>query len=110
MRRRSSQNKRALRLNSTWLHTSARRLDNPRRTRQYPRLHYEFAPARREQVERTTLRIVGACFIALALYIAYESSSTLIRQEVPERSIPGIVIAASSVIVMPRLQHNYLEV
>ncbi len=35
--------------------------------------------------------------------ILYESGSTLIRHEAPERSIPGIIIAAVSVIVMPLL-------
>ena len=41
------------------------------------------------------------CFVALALYILYESSAMLIRHVRPERSIAGIVIAAISVIVMP---------
>ena len=65
------------------------------------RLHHDLDLARREQVERTTLRIVGWCFVALAAYIAYESGSTLIRQKSPDRSIPGIVIAALSLVVMP---------
>jgi divalent metal cation (Fe/Co/Zn/Cd) transporter len=67
------------------------------------RLHYDLDTLRREQVERTALRTVGACLIALALYIVYESSSTLIRHVPPERSIAGIVIASASVIVMPLL-------
>jgi divalent metal cation (Fe/Co/Zn/Cd) transporter len=67
------------------------------------RLHYDLDHARREQVERTTLRIVGGCFVALAAYILYESGSTLIRHEAPERSIPGIMIAAAAVVVMPVL-------
>jgi divalent metal cation (Fe/Co/Zn/Cd) transporter len=67
------------------------------------RLHHDLNPSRREQVERTTLKIVGWCFIALAVYISYESGSTLIRHEAPERSIPGIIIAAASVMVMPLL-------
>lgn len=67
------------------------------------RLHHDLNPSRREQVERTTLRIVGWSFIALALYILYESGSTLILREPPERSIPGIIIAAVSVVVMPLL-------
>src|SRR5437899_8029633 len=58
------------------------------------RLHHDMETLRREQVERTALRTVGACFIALALYIAYESSSTLIRQVSPEPSFAGIVIAS----------------
>lgn len=67
------------------------------------RLHHDLNPSRREQVEQTTLRIVGGCFIALALYIVYESGSTLIRHEAPERSVPGIIVAAVSVVVMPLL-------
>ena len=67
------------------------------------RLHHDLDHSRREWVERTTLRIVGACFIALSAYILYESAATLIRHESPERSIPGIIVAGVSVIVMPLL-------
>ena len=67
------------------------------------RLHHDLDHSRREQVERTTLRIVGWCFVALALYILYESASTLNRHAAPERSIPGIIVAAVSVVVMPLL-------
>ena len=67
------------------------------------RLHHDLDLSRREQVERAALRAVGACFIALALYILYESGSMLIRHVPPKRSIFGIVIAAISVIVMPLL-------
>ena len=67
------------------------------------RLRHDLNAARREQVERTALRTVGACFIALALYILYESSSMLVRHVPPERSIAGVVIASASVIVMPLL-------
>src|SRR5207342_2530989 len=63
------------------------------------RLHHDPDHSRRERVERTTLRIVGGCFVALAAYILYESGSALIRHESPERSIPGIVIAAVSMVV-----------
>ena len=67
------------------------------------RLHHDLDLSRREQVERAALRTVGACFIALALYILYESGSMLIRHVPPKRSILGSVIAAISVIVMPLL-------
>ena len=67
------------------------------------RLHHDFDVSRRNQVEHSTLRFVGACFIALALYIVYESCSTLIRHETSRSSIPGIIIAAAAVIVMPML-------
>ena len=67
------------------------------------RLNNDPNATRREQVERTTLRIVGACFLALAAYITYQSATTLIGQERPERSVPGIIVAAVSVVVMPLL-------
>jgi divalent metal cation (Fe/Co/Zn/Cd) transporter len=67
------------------------------------RLHHDWNEARREAVELITLRIVGACFIALAVYIAFDSGLTLARHEKPERSIPGIAVAAVSVVVMPLL-------
>lgn len=67
------------------------------------RLHHDLNPSRREEVERTTLRIVGACFIALALYILCDTGKALILHEAPERSIPGILIATLSVVVMPLL-------
>ena len=67
------------------------------------RLNHDWNEARREAVERITLRIVGACFIALALYIAFDSGLTLAHHDKPERSIPGIVVAAVSLVVMPLL-------
>lgn len=67
------------------------------------RLHYDLDPTRRERVEQTTVKIVGWCFIALAAYIVWESSSTLIHHEAPERSIAGVVVAAAAIVVMPLL-------
>jgi divalent metal cation (Fe/Co/Zn/Cd) transporter len=57
----------------------------------------------RERNERLSLRIVGGCFLALALYVAYEAVLDLTRESAPERSIPGIVLACVSLIVMPIL-------
>lgn len=37
-------------------------------------------------------------FVALAVYITYESGSTLIRHETSEQSIPGIMVAVVIVI------------
>src|SRR5438552_15466594 len=37
------------------------------------RLHHDLDPSRREVIERTTLRVVGVCFVALAVYISYDS-------------------------------------
>lgn len=58
---------------------------------------------RRERNERRVLRIVGACFVALAVYIGYEAITDLIHRNEPEASLPGIVLAAVSLIAMPLL-------
>jgi divalent metal cation (Fe/Co/Zn/Cd) transporter len=74
------------------------------------RLSHEFNPERREFAERAALRIVGFCFIALAIYILCDSASILAQHKVPERSIPGIVLAAVSVVVMPLLARSKKQV
>ena len=58
---------------------------------------------RRERNERLALRVVGLCFIALAAYVAFESISHLVRRQAPGHSIPGIVLACVSLVVMPLL-------
>jgi divalent metal cation (Fe/Co/Zn/Cd) transporter len=58
---------------------------------------------RRERIERTTLRIVGACFLSLAAYVGYQAASNLIGKKAPEHSLPGIILACVSLVVMPLL-------
>jgi divalent metal cation (Fe/Co/Zn/Cd) transporter len=58
---------------------------------------------RRERNEQLALRMVGVCFVALAAYVTYESIGDLLRRQAPERSIPGIVLACVSLLVMPLL-------
>jgi len=58
---------------------------------------------RRERVERTSLRIVGGCFLALAAYLVVDSVKTLLHHESPDRSPIGIAITAAAVVVMPLL-------
>ena len=55
---------------------------------------------RGERAERAALRIVGGCFVALALYIACESALTLWSREAPRGSIPGVALTAASIVVM----------
>ena len=57
----------------------------------------------RERNEKLSLRIVGFCFLALVIYITYEAVSDLARKTAPEHSIPGIVLACVSLVVMPIL-------
>ena len=67
------------------------------------RLHSDADEFRRERVETITLRIVGVCFLLLAAYVSYDSVKSLIWREEPHESIPGIILAIASLIVMPLL-------
>jgi divalent metal cation (Fe/Co/Zn/Cd) transporter len=67
------------------------------------RLHRDTNVRERERAERTTLRIVGGCFLLLSGYVTYDSLHSLITARTPERSVPGIVIAAAAVVAMPLL-------
>jgi divalent metal cation (Fe/Co/Zn/Cd) transporter len=67
------------------------------------RLRADLDEQRRHSVERTARRLVGWCFITLALYVTYASGRSLFLRERPERTVAGIVILALSVVVMPVL-------
>ncbi len=56
-----------------------------------------------ESRERTALRLIGISFLALAGYVAVESTRALLNSERPAHSLLGIVIAALSLMVMPWL-------
>ena len=67
------------------------------------RLRTDLDAEGRERVERTTHRIIGWSFLALAVYVVVDSANALLRREQPERSVVGLVLLALSAIVMPIL-------
>jgi divalent metal cation (Fe/Co/Zn/Cd) transporter len=67
------------------------------------RLRADIDEERRERVEAISLRIVGVCFLILAVYVSYDSINSLIRREAPEESLLGIILATTSLVVMPIL-------
>jgi divalent metal cation (Fe/Co/Zn/Cd) transporter len=67
------------------------------------RLRADADEARRERVESLSLKVVGVCFLALAAYVGYDSVKSLLRHEAPRESVPGIILAVASLIVMPLL-------
>jgi len=67
------------------------------------RLGADVDAERRERVERLSHRGIGILFLALAVYVVYESATSLARSAAPESSRVGIVLAAVSVVVMPAL-------
>lgn len=57
----------------------------------------------REAREQRTLRIIAVSFFALAAYVTFDAVRALSGTGEAERSVPGIVIAALSLAVMPFL-------
>jgi divalent metal cation (Fe/Co/Zn/Cd) transporter len=67
------------------------------------RLHADVEPERRARVETTAHRLIGASFLALAAYIAYDAVDSLRHRQAAAESYLGIAIAIGSLIVMPLL-------
>jgi divalent metal cation (Fe/Co/Zn/Cd) transporter len=67
------------------------------------RLRADVDLPRRERVERVTLRVIGLCFIGLAIYIAADATHALWARDRPHQTVAGIVVAALSITVMPVL-------
>jgi divalent metal cation (Fe/Co/Zn/Cd) transporter len=74
------------------------------------RMSVDARESERERNERRALRIVGFCFLVLAVYIAFESGSDLWFKRAPEHSIPGIILACVSLVVMPLLSRSKRKV
>ncbi len=74
------------------------------------RLHSDHNEERRESLERRAQKLVGTTLLALAAYVAGESAFSLMSKETPERSLPGILLAIVSLIVMPLLARSKRKV
>lgn len=70
-------------------------------------LTWQLAQERRQgctqAADRRATRTIAVSFFALAAYVGVESSRDLLGRVEPEVSLPGIVLAALSLVVMPRL-------
>jgi divalent metal cation (Fe/Co/Zn/Cd) transporter len=60
-------------------------------------------PAQDGEREEIAHRLVGICFLALAIYVSFDSLRDLIGQRSPNATYFGMVYAAACVVVMPML-------
>ncbi|MFH1003603.1 MAG: cation transporter [Chloroflexota bacterium] len=65
--------------------------------------HRQLSPEAEERRERRAMRLVAVTFLVLGAYILYGSASKLLLGEAPRPSLPGIIIAAVSLVLMPLL-------
>ncbi len=56
-----------------------------------------------KRVEAKAVKLVGWSFFVLAAYILFEAVKKLVTREIPHPSLFGIIIAATSLVVMPVL-------
>jgi len=61
------------------------------------------SPDHDDSREALALRLVGVSFLLLAGYVAFEAARSLLEREPPDASLPGILLAAASLIAMPLL-------
>jgi divalent metal cation (Fe/Co/Zn/Cd) transporter len=53
--------------------------------------------------DRRATRAIAVCFGVLAVYVTFEAIAQLTAQRAPDVSVPGIAIAAASLVLMPLL-------
>ncbi|GAB6283371.1 MAG: hypothetical protein STSR0008_21360 [Ignavibacterium sp.] len=63
-----------------------------------------------EKIERRATKFVAITFFILGIYVFIQAIRTLINNEPPEESLPGIIIAILSLIIMPILAKAKIKV
>lgn len=66
-------------------------------------------PDRIARTEHAVHRFVGATFLALAVYVTFQSAHTLWTADAPAESLVGIGLAAVSLVVMPLVSWGKLR-
>ncbi|UCG93071.1 MAG: cation diffusion facilitator family transporter [candidate division WOR-3 bacterium] len=67
------------------------------------RQHGKISEEDEQRIEKRAQKFVAITFFILGAYVLYESMKKLLIQEIPNPSLPGIIIAIVSMIVMPIL-------
>lgn len=67
------------------------------------RKHEKLSQEEEEKIEKKAVKLVAITFFILGAYVLFESVKKLLRREIPDPSIIGIIIAMISIIVMPIL-------
>jgi len=73
------------------------------------RKHETLTEEEEEKVEKKAVKFVAVTFFILGAYVLFESIKKLAFREVPEPSLPGIIIAVLSMVIMPLLAHRKLK-
>lgn len=72
--------------------------------------HETLTEEEEERFEQKAVRFVAITFFILGAYVLFESIKKLLYAEVPEPTLPGIIISALSLIIMPVLARKKYRV
>jgi divalent metal cation (Fe/Co/Zn/Cd) transporter len=67
------------------------------------RQHKKISKEEEEKIEKRAMKFVALTFFILGLYVLFHSIKKLVFKEIPDPSLPGIIIASISIVVMPVL-------
>ncbi|MFC1489685.1 cation transporter [Candidatus Latescibacterota bacterium] len=72
--------------------------------------HNKISVEEEEQIEKKALTFVAVTFFTLGAYVLFESAKKLYLGEANDPSLPGIIIAVASLIVMPVLAYKKYKI
>jgi divalent metal cation (Fe/Co/Zn/Cd) transporter len=68
--------------------------------------HKNLSEEEEERIENIAEKLVGITFFILGGYVLFQSIRKLVIKDIPEPSLPGIIIAIFSIVIMPILAHK----
>lgn len=74
------------------------------------RQHGKVSKEIEERVEKKAAKFVSVTFFVLAVYVLFESIKKLIVREIPDPTMPGIIIAIVSLGIMPILARQKFRI
>jgi divalent metal cation (Fe/Co/Zn/Cd) transporter len=74
------------------------------------RQHGKVSEEKEEAVEKKATRFVAISFFVLGLYVLFQSVKKLVGKEIPDPSLPGMIIAVASLGIMPILAWQKFDV
>ena len=72
--------------------------------------HGKISEEKEEAVEKKATKFVAITFFVLGFYVLFQSVKKLIIKEIPDPSLPGIIIAIASLGIMPILARQKFNV
>jgi len=72
--------------------------------------HQKITEEEEEKIERQAGKFIAITFFILAIYVLFQSLKKLIFYEIPNPSLPGIIIAMISIVLMPILSFQKYQI